>query len=78
VSVPVHSSHAGAVTGGSPAGEAVLAGGDVTAYWLGPVPEDKLPKDAQGVSLVLLCWLTDVATIATAHGNKAACGSLPA
>jgi hypothetical protein len=48
VSVPVYSSHAAALTGGSAAGECFLASGDRAMLWLGPVPEDKLPKDAQG------------------------------
>ncbi|KAF6251901.1 subtilase family-domain-containing protein [Scenedesmus sp. NREL 46B-D3] len=48
VSVPVYSSHTAALTAGSPAGECFLSAGDRAMLWLGPVPEDKLPKDAQG------------------------------
>ncbi|WIA14765.1 hypothetical protein OEZ85_003250 [Tetradesmus obliquus] len=48
VAVPVYSSHAAALTGGSAAGECFLSAGDRAMLWLGPVPEDKLPKDAQG------------------------------
>lgn len=48
VSVPVYSSEATAVTGGTAAGENFLSGGDRAVLWLGPVPEDKLPKDVQG------------------------------
>lgn len=48
MSVPVYSSIAAATTAGSPAGEAYLSGGDMAVLWLGPPPEDKLPKDAAG------------------------------
>jgi tripeptidyl-peptidase-2 len=48
VSVPVYGSHAAALTGGAAAGECFLSAGDRAMMWLGPVPEDKLPKDAQG------------------------------
>jgi tripeptidyl-peptidase-2 len=58
VSVPVYSSHAAALTAGSAAGECFLAAGDRAMLWLGPVPEDKLPKDAQGEGcvVVLVCY----------------------
>lgn len=49
VSLPVYSSHAAALSGGAAAGEAFLAGGERCVLWLGPPPEDKLPKDAAGI-----------------------------
>ncbi|KAG2491863.1 hypothetical protein HYH03_009817 [Edaphochlamys debaryana] len=50
VSVPVYGTRREAIMAagglGSPAGEMLLRAGDEAPLWLGPVPEDKLPKDA--------------------------------
>jgi hypothetical protein len=47
VSVPVYTSHAAAVSGGSGAGEMFLGAGERAALWLGAPPEDKMPKDVK-------------------------------
>ncbi|KAG2434097.1 hypothetical protein HXX76_007824 [Chlamydomonas incerta] len=51
VSVPVYGNRRDAILaagggGGSPAGDMLLRAGDVAPLWLGPLPEDRLPKDA--------------------------------
>lgn len=51
VSLPVFASRRDAILaagggGGSPAGDMLLRAGDVAPLWLGPLPEDRLPKDA--------------------------------
>jgi len=47
VPIPVHTSHAAAVTGGATAGEMFLGAGEKVALWLGAPGDDKLPKDAK-------------------------------
>lgn len=50
VTLPVYGSRRDAVLaaggGGATAGEVLLRAGDVAPLWLGPLPDDKLPKDA--------------------------------
>lgn len=46
VAVPVYGSNAAALTGGKTLDASALLPGDVAAVFLGPPPEDKLPKDA--------------------------------
>lgn len=46
VAVPVYGTYKDTVTGGDTVGEMFLNFGDRGVVWLGPVPEDKLPKDA--------------------------------
>jgi tripeptidyl-peptidase-2 len=45
--LPVYASAADALGGnGAPAGEAFLNAGERAALFVGPLPDDKLPKDA--------------------------------
>ncbi|KAG2453913.1 hypothetical protein HYH02_002116 [Chlamydomonas schloesseri] len=51
VAVPVYASRRDAIlaaggAGGAPAGDMLLRAGDVAPLWLGPLSEDRLPKDA--------------------------------
>eukprot|EP00798_Chlamydomonas_sp_ICE-L_P009787 gene9786-7671_t len=48
VTVPVYRNKKDALTGGSTLSEMMLRGGDRANMILGPIPDDKLPKDATG------------------------------
>ena len=57
LAVPVYASNSDALRGANAVGrERWLAAGERAAYFLGPVPEDKLPKDATPGGWVR-CWV---------------------
>ncbi len=60
VTLPVYGSRRDAVLAaggsGTAAGEMLLRAGDVAPLWLGPLPDDKLPKDATAGAHTCTWW----------------------
>jgi hypothetical protein len=81
LTVPLHASLAAATAGGAAAGEVLLDAGQVLPLWLGPLAEDKLPKDAKAPGAHLRCQVAALDTWGTwphADLTAAACYVLAA